>query len=261
MAVNTTTFESTLQTKLNDTTLAAKEMLLLGKALESTVGSIAVSDINTAGATKVSEINALAVSTFKTVGGASILGSGDIATLPSQTGASGKVLKSDGTNAAWGTDEGGKILQVVSVADTSQSYWATSSSWRDTGFGKDITLTNVNSKVLVQISLNVGASNDGYMHFIIKRNGVDMPVGNSKGASHTRCNFSTNLDNVHGQNEQQQISWQYLDDPTETTITPLTYRLHGHSANSSMHFNDCYSGTDYNRALTTSTITLMEISV
>jgi len=112
MAINTTTFESTLQTKLDDTTLAAKEMLLLGKALESTVGSIAVSDINTAGAAKVSEVNALATSTFKTVGGTSILGSGDIATLPSQSGASGKVLKSDGTNAAWGTDAEGKVLQI-----------------------------------------------------------------------------------------------------------------------------------------------------
>ena len=117
MAVNTTTFESTLQTKLNNTSLEAKEMLLLGKALESTVGSIAVSDINTAGATKVSEINAVATNTFKTVGGTSILGSGDIATLPSQTGASGKVLKSDGTNATWGTDVEGKLLKVQSYED------------------------------------------------------------------------------------------------------------------------------------------------
>ena len=123
MAVNTTTFESTLQTKLNDTTLAAKEMLLLGKALESTVGSIAVSDINTAGATKVSEINTVATNTFKTVGGASILGSGDIATLPSQSGASGKVLKSDGTNATWeegaGISEfdGGNAAQVYASTD------------------------------------------------------------------------------------------------------------------------------------------------
>jgi len=112
MAINTTTFESTLQTKLDDTTLAAKEMLLLGKALEATSGNIAVSDINAAGATKVSEINTVATNTFKTVGGTSILGSGDIATLPSQSGASGKVLKSDGTNAAWAADEEGKIKKV-----------------------------------------------------------------------------------------------------------------------------------------------------
>ena len=102
MAVNTTTFESTLQTKLNDTTLAAKEMLLLGKALESTVGSIAVSDINTAGATKVSEINTVATNTFKTVGGTSILGSGNIEALPAG-GTVGQVVTNTGSGTGgWG---------------------------------------------------------------------------------------------------------------------------------------------------------------
>ena len=145
MAVNTTTFESTLQTKLNDTTLVAKEMLLLGKALEATVGSIAVSDINTAGATKVSEINAVATNTFKTVGGTSILGSGDIATLPSQSGASGKVLKSDGTNAAWGTDEGGKLLNTTWVKITNR--------WEGTGATNatiTVTPTSASSTMIIQ---------------------------------------------------------------------------------------------------------------
>ena len=99
MAINTSTFESTLQTKL-DAVSDAKEMLLLGKALESTVGSIAVSDIttegntkvaavnaegttqvsavNSAGTTQVAAVNSIATSTFKTVGGENILGTGDI---------------------------------------------------------------------------------------------------------------------------------------------------------------------------------------
>jgi len=80
MAVNTTAWEATLQTKLNDTTLTSKDMLLVGKTLEATTGNIAVSDVNIAGATQVAAINTVATNTFKTVGGASILGSGDIAT-------------------------------------------------------------------------------------------------------------------------------------------------------------------------------------
>ena len=57
MAVNTTTWEATLQTKLNDTTITSKDMLLVGKALESTIGSISVSNISTAGTTQVSAVN------------------------------------------------------------------------------------------------------------------------------------------------------------------------------------------------------------
>ncbi len=117
MAVNTTTFESTLQTKLNDTTLAAKEMLLLGKALESTVGSIAVSDINTAGATKVSEINTVATNTFKTVGGTSILGSGNIEALPSG-GTVGQVVTNTGSGTGGWADASGGVLQAKNATYT-----------------------------------------------------------------------------------------------------------------------------------------------
>ena len=159
MAVNTTTFESTLQTKLNDTTLVAKEMLLLGKALEATVGSIAVSDINTAGATKVSEINAVATNTFKTVGGASILGSGDIATLPSQSGASGKVLKSDGTDATWGTDVAGKVLQITALTNSTRLSLPNSSNYW-VSFGTFTKLSST-SKLVVSGTFSGHASNSG----------------------------------------------------------------------------------------------------
>jgi len=56
MAIDTSTFEGALQTKL-DAVTDAKEMLLLGKALESTVGSIAVSDVTDAGTTQVGTVN------------------------------------------------------------------------------------------------------------------------------------------------------------------------------------------------------------
>lgn len=52
MAVNLSTFESTLQTKFNNVT-DPKEMLLLGKALEATIGNQTVSDVQAEGATQV----------------------------------------------------------------------------------------------------------------------------------------------------------------------------------------------------------------
>jgi len=111
MAINTNTFETTLQGKLDNVT-DPKEMLLLGKAYESTVGGIAVTDIqdegttqtnavntagttkvgevntagstqvtavNNAGTTKINDINSSLSTQLKTVGGNSLVGSGDIA--------------------------------------------------------------------------------------------------------------------------------------------------------------------------------------
>lgn len=57
MAINFTTFEGTLQTKLDNVT-DPKEMLLLGKAVESTIGNITLQSIQDAGDTELSEIAA-----------------------------------------------------------------------------------------------------------------------------------------------------------------------------------------------------------
>jgi len=103
MAVNTTTWEATLQTKLNDTTLTSKDMLLVGKTLEATTGNIAVSDVNTAGATQVAAVNSIATSTFKTVGGTSILGSGNIESLPAG-GSTGQVVTNTGSGTGGWAD-------------------------------------------------------------------------------------------------------------------------------------------------------------
>ena len=57
MAVNLSTFESTIQTKFNNVT-DPKEMLLLGKALEATIGNQTVSDVQAEGATQVGLVTA-----------------------------------------------------------------------------------------------------------------------------------------------------------------------------------------------------------
>ena len=57
MAVNLSTFESTIQTKFNNVT-DPKEMLLLGKALEATIGNQTVSDVQAEGTTQVGLVTA-----------------------------------------------------------------------------------------------------------------------------------------------------------------------------------------------------------
>jgi hypothetical protein len=113
MAINTTTFESTLQTKLNDTTLAAKDMLLLGKALEATSGNIAVSNVTAEGTTQVARVVAAMTGA-----------------LPEQSGQAGKVLTSDGTDSSW--QEGlpsqtGQSAKFLTTDGTSANWEALSS--------------------------------------------------------------------------------------------------------------------------------------
>jgi hypothetical protein len=133
MAINTTTFESTLQTKLNDTTLAAKDMLLLGKALEATSGNIAVSNVTAEGTTQVARVVAAMTGA-----------------LPDQSGQAGKVLTSDGTDSSW--QEGlpsqtGQSAKFLTTDGTSANWEALSSSALSADFtveaGKTVTTGEV----------------------------------------------------------------------------------------------------------------------
>ena len=133
MAINTTTFESTLQTKLDDTTLEAKEMLLLGKALEATSGNIAVSNVTAEGTTQVARVVAAMTGA-----------------LPAQSGQAGKVLTSDGTDSSW--QEGlpsqtGQSAKFLTTDGTSANWQALSSSALSADFeveaGKTVTAGEV----------------------------------------------------------------------------------------------------------------------
>jgi len=57
MSINTTAFEASLQTKMDNVT-DSKEMLLLGKAYESAVGGISLSSVTQEGSTQVANVTA-----------------------------------------------------------------------------------------------------------------------------------------------------------------------------------------------------------
>lgn len=164
MAIDTSTLEATLQNKFDNVT-DPKEMLLLGKAYEATVGGIAVSDIEDAGAAQVAEINSVATNTFKTVGGTSILGTGDIATLPSQTSNAGKYLTTDGTTASWG-EVTQKVLQVATTTTTGATFMNSTISWNSNlnSYGathQSITFTPVSATSTLLIYTNAIAGIEG----------------------------------------------------------------------------------------------------
>ena len=72
--------------------------------------------------------------------------------IPSQSGNSGKVLKTDGSSISWGTDQGGKLLNSTSLTTTSATH-TTSSSFGDAlGFSLSITPSASSSKILILVS-------------------------------------------------------------------------------------------------------------
>ena len=230
MAINTTTFESTLQTKLDDTTLAAKDMLLLGKALEATTGNIAVSDVATAGATqvtavnnagttKVNEINTAATNTFKTVGGASILGTGDIAALPAG-GTVGQVVTNTGSGAGGWADAagGGKILQVISNPSSVGTAWDAGSSWGTLSDASvTITPSSTSSRVFVQFHHTAFiAANAGGLGYRILRNGVAV-----NGAGTWQQGYNTG----GGEWSSEMLNAIWVDSPNTTSSVTYTIQI------------------------------------
>ena len=63
-------------------------------------------------------------------------------------GSSGQALKSDGTDIAWATDSGGKILQYQHAAANTSSD-TSGTTWIDTVCTDTITTTKLNSKIWV----------------------------------------------------------------------------------------------------------------
>jgi len=138
---------------------------------------------------------------FKTVGGTSILGSGDIATLPSG-GTAGQIIKKDASNnPAWAADEGGKVLQILSTswstAISTTTY--TSQGLGDyTGWSISITPKSSTSTILIQMtgqmshngsnsygSINLASSLDSYASGLLGTRAQNHHFGNGTGDPYT----------------------------------------------------------------------------
>jgi hypothetical protein len=120
--------------------------------------------------------------TVKTVGGSSIVGSGDISTLPSG-GTANQVLTSDASsNATWAdAAAAGKVLQVVSMTTTTDTQHNTTSAYA-TDVKLSITPSKTTSKILVMSygqlqTHNSCTANTNNAKLWIYRNGSDF-MGN-----------------------------------------------------------------------------------
>ena len=165
MAINTTAFAAALQTKM-DATTDAKEMLLLGKAYESTEANIVLADVNAAGvvtATKAAE--ALASATSATSSASSATTSASTATTKageasiSATSATGSATTATtkaseaSTSATTATTKAGEASSSATAAATSASSAASAAT---TAVNAVIDTAPANLDTLNELALALG---------------------------------------------------------------------------------------------------------
>lgn len=247
MAIDTSTLEATLQTKFDNVT-DPKEMLLLGKAYEATVGGIAVSDIEAAGAAQVATINDVATSTFKTVSGQSILGTGDIAANDASaltTGTLSTDLMASGT-----------VVNTVYKIDTNY-YSGTTWGYAVPNLYIDYTPKYADSILIVEtvVSVTVGGTTTGWQvrqdgAIIVGLNGQTGVLSGHALAGSTSC-----------PNSSWSSSTASIGAIVAGSTTSRRYQVHigAHNGSYTWYYNRTGSTNDWDGAARMSTMKITEI--
>ena len=170
-----------------------------------------------------------------------------------------RIVPRDGLTS--GTYNGGGIIQIRQSLKT-DTFSESVNTLTDSAipFTATITPTRSDSKILVQMVLNVGASNDGDLSIKLTRGGSVITAATGDAASNRiRVTATAPPFNL---NRQGQIITNYLDSPASTSAQTYGFKFR-HAENGSM---TCYlnrNDNDGNSDLIqrpTSSITLYEIS-
>jgi len=123
-----------------------------------------------------------------------------------------------------------------------------------------ITPSRSDSKILIMMNLNVGASNDGNLSVTLHRNGsvISGAVGASPGSRTpvTATEFTSST------SRQVQMNVTYLDSPASTSVQTYGFKFSvAENGNMTCYLNrdNSYGGT-YHTQKPISTITLMEVT-
>tara|TARA_B100000242_G_scaffold281933_1_gene242739 strand:+ start:7939 stop:8574 length:636 start_codon:yes stop_codon:yes gene_type:complete len=179
--------------------------------------------------------------------------------LPNADGTSGQALVTDasGNLSFAGT---GKILQVVSTTKT-DTFTTTSSSFVDiTGMSRAITPSAANSKIIILITLHVGANDSGYPAFALLRGSTIVADGDYGTGSRTACTFGHYLPS---QTTTNMVAHHFLDSPSYSLGDTLTYKIQVLSAYQSKQvtINRIDNTADASYSLAgTSNLTVMEVA-
>jgi hypothetical protein len=155
----------------------------------------------------------------------------------------------------------GSVLQVVSTTKT-DAFSTTSTSFVDvTGLAVTITPTSATSKILVIVSVQLGASgaSTGMAQILLVRDSTNILVGDANGIR-TQTSFSFYSGGASADNEGNAgCGTSFLDSPSTTSAT--TYKITIRAGTGTVGVNR--TAQDANSAFTprgTSTITVMEIA-
>jgi len=172
-------------------------------------------------------------------------GSGTYDNLP--IGTTNQVLTADTTvspyKVKWATPAGGggKVLQVVNVAYSTQTNVSTT-TFVDTGLSATITPTSATSKILVianNAGVKKGAANNLYGAFKLLRGSTDLITFESQAGINSNNTEANGIGSV---------SCNYLDSPSTTSATTYKTQFNATASNMAVQQDNC-----------SSTITLMEI--
>ena len=125
---------------------------------------------------------------------------------------------------------------------------------------ESITPTRSDSKILIMMNLNVGASNDGNLSVTLHRNGsvISGAIGASPGSRTpvTATEFTSNT------SRQVQMNVTYIDSPASTSAQTYGFKFSvAENGNMTCYLNrDNNFGGSYHTQKPISTITLIEVS-
>ena len=125
---------------------------------------------------------------------------------------------------------------------------------------ESITPTRSDSKILIMMNLNVGASNDGNLSVTLHRNGsvISGAIGADPGSRTpvTATEFTSNT------SRQIQMNVTYIDSPASTSAQTYGFKFSvAENGNMNCYLNrDNNFGTSYHTQKPISTITLIEVS-
>lgn len=158
-------------------------------------------------------------------------------TLPTSDGDANQVLQTDGNGAlSWVAQPTTQILQIAhDSTSTSDGISGTGSTWTDTALSTTLTSTVANSKfiVIANVMVYLGRSNavDIGGGLRIDRNGTSFlePPDDSFGSYSIYYHQSGSSGS---KNIGQRATWMFMDEPSASAGTSLTYKVQAQSYNS-----------------------------
>jgi len=115
----------------------------------------------------------------------------------------------------------GKVLQVVHTTYQSQAVTTSATPADISGFSATITPSSASNKVLVLVSVQMGAEDNSYGYILLLRGSTSLIVGNGASGNQKNTFISTGYND--GVAAMRTGSNSYLDSPNTTSAT--TYKI------------------------------------